>query len=67
MQFELSYLIELLGRFVSAQALLGLFTLCAAYFILSKFLRVSVFVVIAMIYVSLPKNAESPVLSLIHI
>ncbi|EDP58481.1 cellulose biosynthesis protein BcsG [Vibrio sp. AND4] len=61
MQFELSYLIELLGRFVSAQALLGLFTLCTAYFILSKFLRVSVFVVIAMIYVSLPKNAESPV------
>lgn len=59
MQFEFSYLVELMGRFISAQALLGLFALCAAYFILSKFLRVSVFVVIAMIYVSIPKAPES--------
>ncbi|MEL7288173.1 MAG: cellulose biosynthesis protein BcsG, partial [Pseudomonadota bacterium] len=41
--------------------LLGLFALCAAYYILSKFLRISVFVVIAMLYVSVPKDAESPV------
>lgn len=61
MQFEFSYLVELLGRFISAQALLGLFALCAAYYILSKFLRISVFVVIAMLYVSVPKDAESPV------
>ena len=61
MQFEFSYLVELMGRFISVQALLGLFTLCAAYFILSKFLRVSVFVVIAMIYVSIPKTPQSSV------
>lgn len=61
MQFEFSYLVELLGRFISAQALLGLFALCAAYYILSKFLRISVFVVIAMLYVSVPKDAESPI------
>ncbi|MGR5446794.1 cellulose biosynthesis protein BcsG [Vibrio jasicida] len=60
-QFEFSYLVELMGRFISVQALLGLFTLCAAYFILSKFLRVSVFVVIAMIYVSIPKTPQSSV------
>lgn len=61
MQFEFSYLVELMGRFISVQALLGLFALCAAYFILSKFLRVSVFVVIAMIYVSIPKTPRSSV------
>ncbi|MGI9950363.1 cellulose biosynthesis protein BcsG [Vibrio hyugaensis] len=61
MQFEFSYLVELMGRFISVQALLGLFVLCAAYYILSKFLRVSVFVVIAMIYVSIPKTPESSV------
>ncbi|MDF5208391.1 cellulose biosynthesis protein BcsG, partial [Vibrio parahaemolyticus] len=37
MQFELSYLVELLGRFLSFQAILGLLALCGAYFILSKF------------------------------
>ncbi|MEH0714566.1 cellulose biosynthesis protein BcsG [Vibrio owensii] len=61
MQFEFSYLVELMGRFISVQALLGLFALCAAYFILSKFLRVSVFVVIAMIYVSIPETPQSSV------
>lgn len=61
MQFEFSYLVELMGRFISVQALLGLFALCAAYFILSKFLRVSVFVVIAMIYVSIPKTPQTSV------
>ncbi|MEZ8254463.1 cellulose biosynthesis protein BcsG [Vibrio splendidus] len=58
-QFEIGYLIELMGRFVSLEALVGLFTLCAGYFILSKFLRVSVFVVVAMLYVSLPGNTDS--------
>ncbi|MHA2709179.1 cellulose biosynthesis protein BcsG [Vibrio owensii] len=61
MQFEFSYLVELMGRFISVQALLGLFALCAAYFILSKFLRVSVFVVIAMVYVSIPKTPQTSV------
>lgn len=61
MQFEFGYLVELMGRFISVQALLGLFALCAAYFILSKFLRVSVFVVIAMIYVSIPKTPQGSV------
>ncbi|WP_104037975.1 cellulose biosynthesis protein BcsG [Vibrio jasicida] len=61
MQFEFSYLVELMGRFISVQALLGLLALCAAYFILSKFLRVSVFVVIAMIYVSIPKTPQTSV------
>lgn len=61
MQFEFSYLVELMGRFISVQALLGLFALCAAYFILSKFLRVSVFVVIALIYVSIPKTPQGSV------
>lgn len=61
MQFEFSYLVELMGRFISVQALLGLFALCAAYFILSKFLRVSVFVIIAMIYVSIPKTPQGSV------
>ncbi|MDK9784357.1 cellulose biosynthesis protein BcsG [Vibrio sp. B172a] len=61
MQFEFSYLVELMGRFISVQALLELFVLCAAYFILSKFLRVSVFVIIAMIYVSIPKTPQGSV------
>ncbi|HAS62199.1 MAG TPA: cellulose biosynthesis protein BcsG [Vibrio sp.] len=57
MQFELNYLIELLGRFISLQAIIGLFALCAAYYIASKFLRVSVFVTLAMLYISLPNIA----------
>ncbi|CAH7258879.1 putative Cellulose biosynthesis protein BcsG [Vibrio chagasii] len=60
-QFEIGYLIELIGRFVSVEALLGLFTLCAGYYILSRFLRISVFVVIAMLYVSLPDSPEPSV------
>ncbi|WP_194436909.1 cellulose biosynthesis protein BcsG [Vibrio fluminensis] len=58
MQFELSYLIELLGRFVSLQALIGLFALCAGYFILSQFLRVSVLVTVAMLYISFPHVSD---------
>ncbi|MDW2046895.1 cellulose biosynthesis protein BcsG, partial [Vibrio sp. 708] len=48
------------GRFLSFQAILGLLALCGAYFILSKFVRVSVFVVIAMIYISMPMTTEPP-------
>lgn len=60
-QFEIGYLIELMGRFVSVEAMVGLFTLCAGYYILSRFLRISVFVVIAMLYVSLPDSTEPSV------
>lgn len=60
MQFEMSYLVELLGRFVSLEAVIAIFTLCAGYFLLSKFVRVSVLVVIAMIMVSLPESEQSP-------
>ncbi|BAJ00105.1 cellulose biosynthesis protein BcsG [Shewanella violacea] len=57
MQFETSYLIELLGRFVSPSALLAIFTLCIGYFILSKYLRISVLVVGLLVYISLPEPA----------
>ncbi|ODS04886.1 cellulose biosynthesis protein BcsG [Vibrio scophthalmi] len=59
MQFELSYLIELLGRFVTPHAAIALFVICAAYAILSKYLRVSVLVVIAMCYISFPSITTS--------
>jgi cellulose synthase operon protein YhjU len=56
MQFELSYLIELAGRFVSLTALLTIFTLSAAYYLLNKYLRVTVLVLIALIYISIPQS-----------
>ncbi|OLQ95540.1 hypothetical protein BIY21_06090 [Vibrio ponticus] len=59
MQFEWRYLLELLGRFVSPQLLIGLFVVCAGYAILSKFLRVSVLVTLAMLYISLPSTTPS--------
>ncbi|EAS42527.1 cellulose biosynthesis protein BcsG [Photobacterium profundum] len=55
MQFELSYLIELAGRFVSLTALLTIFTLSAAYYLLNKYLRVTILVLIALIYISIPQ------------
>ncbi len=58
MQFESSYLIELLGRVVSIQMLISIFVLCATYFIFSKFLRVSVFVFLAMLYISVAENSQ---------
>jgi cellulose synthase operon protein YhjU len=53
MQFDLIYLIELLGRLFSAQVVIAFVSLCIGYYILSKFLRVSVFVVLAMLYISI--------------
>lgn len=54
LQFNFSYIIELLGRFVSVQELLSLFVLIIAYYFLNQIFRVSVFVVFALIYISLP-------------
>lgn len=56
LQFETAYLIELLGRFVTYQVMIVLFVLCTAYYILSKFLRVSVLVVATMMYISIPQQ-----------
>lgn len=55
LQFNLSYLIELSGRFVSVQALLGLFILIFAYYFLNHVFRISTFVVLALIYISIPQ------------
>lgn len=54
MAFELEYLVELLGRFISTQALLAIFVLFVAYQILNRFLKVSVLVTLAVFTVSAP-------------
>lgn len=64
MQFETSYLIELLGRVLSIQMLISVFVLCASYFVFSKFLRVSVFVFLAMLYISVAENSQPPATAL---
>lgn len=56
LQFNLSYLIELSGRFISTQALLGFFVLLFAYYFLNQVFRISVFVVLALIYMSIPQH-----------
>ncbi|MGP8306558.1 cellulose biosynthesis protein BcsG [Vibrio sp. YIC-376] len=66
MQFESSYTLELIGRLLSTQVLISFFVLCASYFILSKFLRVSVFVVVAMIYISAPDSSELSTTALVN-
>ncbi len=58
MQFEISYLMELLGRVISIQVLISVFVLCVSYFIFNQFLRVSVFVVLAMLYISIPESSQ---------
>ncbi len=58
MQFEFGYLLELLGRFISLHSIVGILALCGAYSILSKFVRVSVFVVIALVYISIPAETK---------
>ncbi|KDM90004.1 cellulose biosynthesis protein BcsG [Photobacterium galatheae] len=54
MQFEGSYLLELLGRFISFQTLLALFAVVAGYILLDRVFRVSVIVVAALVFISLP-------------
>ncbi|PQJ84905.1 cellulose biosynthesis protein BcsG [Aliivibrio sifiae] len=56
LQFNLSYLIELAGRFVSPQAFLALFVLIFAYYFLNQVFRISVFVILALAYISLPQG-----------
>jgi cellulose synthase operon protein YhjU len=56
MQFELSYLVEIAGRFISITTLLVLFTLSAAYFLFNKYIRVTVLVLISLIYISVPQS-----------
>ncbi|MHA6611236.1 cellulose biosynthesis protein BcsG [Photobacterium damselae] len=53
MSFELSYLFELIGRFISFRSLVAFFVLCSGYYLLNKFLRVTVFVIIALISISI--------------
>ena len=61
LQFKISYLIELVSRFISIQYLLAIFILCFAYYFLNKILRISVFVIIALAYISLPSGIfDSP-------
>lgn len=56
MQFELNYLIELAGRFVSITTFLAIFTLATAYYLLNHYIRVTVLVLIALIYISIPQS-----------
>lgn len=60
LDFKLDYLIELMGRFISLQALIAVFVVIAAYIVLNKVLRVSVFVILAMIYIAVPKPSPAP-------
>ncbi|MGB2078904.1 MAG: cellulose biosynthesis protein BcsG [Vibrio sp.] len=60
LDFKLDYLLELMGRFVSPQAFIALFVLIAAYVFLDKIFRVSVFVMLAMLYVAIPQSAPTP-------
>ncbi|MUJ24070.1 cellulose biosynthesis protein BcsG [Aliivibrio fischeri] len=59
LQFNLSYLIELASRFVSLETLLGLFVLIFAYYFLNQIFRISVFVVITLVAISLPSGLFS--------
>ncbi|MFV0576420.1 MAG: cellulose biosynthesis protein BcsG [Vibrio sp.] len=62
MDFEFSYLVELMGRFFNMQAVLALLVLVFAYYFLNRIIRVSVFVILAMIYIAIPKPApQAPV------
>lgn len=63
MHFEWDYLFELAGRFFSFQALLGLFAVGIGYYLLNRFLRVSVLVMAAMLFFSLPSGQIAPVIA----
>jgi cellulose synthase operon protein YhjU len=66
LQFEFSYLVELIGRVISFQALISVFVLCACYFFFSKLLRVSVFVFVAMLYISVSENSQLATTAFAH-
>ncbi|WP_232012626.1 cellulose biosynthesis protein BcsG [Vibrio aphrogenes] len=61
LDFQLSYLLELASRFVSLQDLLAIVVLIFAYYFLNRIFRISVFVIAAMLYFSLPSpKATAP-------
>lgn len=60
LSFKFDYLLELAGRFVSYDMLLLLVVLIFSYYFLNRYFRVSVFVIAAMIYISLPEPAPTP-------
>ncbi|MDO6708369.1 cellulose biosynthesis protein BcsG [Photobacterium sp. 1_MG-2023] len=59
MQFEFSYQLELMGRFITVQSLLALMTVCLGYVLLNRFLRVSVLVVATLVVLCVPA-AKTP-------
>lgn len=56
LDFKMSYLLDLAMRFISMQTLLAFIVLMFTYYFVHRILRVSVFVILAMIYISLPKS-----------
>lgn len=54
MSFKLDYLFELMTRFISLQDILAIAVVIFAYYFFNRFLRVSIFVVAAMVYISIP-------------
>ncbi|MEL0628821.1 cellulose biosynthesis protein BcsG [Psychromonas aquatilis] len=57
LDFKFNYLLELASRIISLQTLLAIIVLAFAYYFLSRIFRVSMFVIIAMLYFSLPERA----------
>lgn len=56
MQFEFSYQLELIGRFMSLHSLMGFFVLAAGFYLLNKFFRVTIFVIATMVYICFLKQ-----------
>lgn len=62
LQFDTGYLFELAMRFISLQALMAFGILIFAYYFLNQILRISVFVILAMLYISVAQtSAVKPV------
>lgn len=56
LDFQFSYLVELAMRFISGKALLALFILIVAYYFLNQIFKITNFVIIAMVYFSIPSS-----------
>jgi len=52
--FEFSYLLELLGRFISFDFLLLVAIVCFVFYLANKIFRVTTFVILTLLYLSLP-------------
>ena len=63
LNFQISYLLELASRFVSLQDLLAIIVLAFAYYFLNRIFRVSIFVIVAMIYFSIPTPSPQQVIA----